>query len=48
MLIGVDWGGTKIEAAALDQDGEILVRRRADTPRSDYPGCLRLIADLVA
>jgi fructokinase len=48
MLIGVDWGGTKIEAAALDEDGAILVRRRADTPRSDYHGCLRLIADLVA
>jgi fructokinase len=47
MLIGVDWGGTKIEAAALDEDGAILVRRRADTPRSDYAGCLSLIADLV-
>jgi len=47
MLIGVDWGGTKVEAAALDEDGAILVRRRADTPRSDYQGCLRLIADLV-
>jgi fructokinase len=48
MLIGVDWGGTKIEAAALDADGAVLVRLRADTPRSDYPACLRLIADLVA
>ena len=48
MLIGVDWGGTKVEAAALDEDGAILVRRRADTPRSDYEGCLRLIAHLVA
>ena len=48
MLIGVDWGGTKIEAAALDDDGAILLRRRADTPRSDYEACLRLIADLVA
>ena len=48
MLIGVDWGGTKIEAAALDTDGAILVRRRVDTPRSDYDGCLRVIADLVA
>ena len=48
MLIGVDWGGTKIEAAALDADGAVLVRLRADTPRSDYAGCLRLIADLVA
>src|SRR3712207_3762967 len=48
MLIGVDWGGTKIEAAALDEDGTVLVRRRVDTPRSDYEGCLRVIADLVA
>jgi fructokinase len=47
MLIGVDWGGTKIEAAALDADGAIADRRRADTPRSDYEGCLRLVADLV-
>jgi fructokinase len=47
MLIGVDWGGTKIEAAALGEDGTVLDRRRADTPRSDYDGCLRLIADLV-
>ncbi|HET6530609.1 MAG TPA: ROK family protein [Actinoplanes sp.] len=48
MLIGVDWGGTKIEAAALDEDGTILLRRRTDTPRADYAGCLRVIADLVA
>ena len=47
MLIGVDWGGTKIEAAALDADGAVVDRRRADTPRSDYEGCLRLIAGLV-
>ena len=47
MLIGVDWGGTKIEAAALDADGAVVDRRRADTPRSDYQGCLRLIANLV-
>jgi fructokinase len=47
MLIGVDWGGTKIEAAALDADGAVVDRRRMDTPRSDYQGCLRLIASLV-
>lgn len=47
MLIGVDWGGTKIEAAALDADGAVVDRRRMDTPRSDYQGCLRLIANLV-
>src|SRR5919112_3190651 len=47
MLIGVDWGGTKIEAAALDADGAVVDRRRAATPRSDYEGCLRLITGLV-
>lgn len=48
MYIGVDWGGTKIEVAALDQSGRILTRRRRDTPRSDYGACLRTIVELVA
>ena len=48
MLLGVDWGGTKIEGIALGDDGSVLARQRADTPRSDYEGCLRVIADLVA
>jgi fructokinase len=43
----VDWGGTKIEARALDDAGVTLARVRADTPRSDYAGCLRVIAELV-
>lgn len=30
--IGVDFGGTKIEAAALDADGRFLARERAPTP----------------
>jgi fructokinase len=47
MLVGVDWGGTKIEVAALAEDGGQLARVRADTPRSDYEGCLALIAALV-
>ena len=46
-LVGVDWGGTKIEVAALREDGTELVRIRAATPRSDYDACLALIADLV-
>ena len=48
MLVGVDWGGTKIEVVALDDDGAELARVRADTPRSDYDGCLAVIAALVA
>src|SRR5687768_316157 len=47
MLIGVDWGGTKIEAIAMTEEGEELVRLREPTPRSDYEGCVRLIAGLV-
>lgn len=36
MLVGVDWGGTKIEVIALDPDGFELARVRAATPWSDY------------
>ncbi|HTI00065.1 MAG TPA: ROK family protein [Acidisoma sp.] len=48
MLIGIDWGGTKIEGIAMTPDGAEIARLRADTPRHDYDGCLTLIADLVA
>jgi fructokinase len=44
--IGVDFGGTKIEAAALDGEGRFLARVRAATPR-DYAASLAAIADLV-
>jgi fructokinase len=36
MRIGIDLGGTKIEALALDREGKELVRHRIDTPREDY------------
>ena len=45
--IGVDWGGTKIEVVALDEDDRQLVRRRVDTPRGDYRACLDVITHLV-
>ncbi len=47
MRIGVDLGGTKIEAIALNSDGEALLRRRIPTPRGDYEGTLRAITGLV-
>lgn len=47
MLVGVDWGGTKIEVIALSEQGGTLLQKRRDTPRSDYEGCLRTIVDLV-
>jgi fructokinase len=47
MRIGVDVGGTKIEAVALDDDGAVRARRRVATPR-DYDATLDAIAGLVA
>lgn len=48
LLIGVDLGGTKIEAAALGPCGETLARERAATPAGDYAATIRAIAALVA
>jgi len=47
LRIGVDLGGTKIEAAALAANGHMLLRRRVATPRDDYNGTLSAIAALV-
>jgi fructokinase len=44
--IGVDFGGTKIEAAALAPDGEVLARLRTSTP-SSYDAALAAIKDLI-
>jgi fructokinase len=46
MRIGVDLGGTKIEAIALEGSREVL-RKRVPTPRGDYPATVALIAALV-
>jgi len=48
MLVGVDWGGTKIEVVAMSEEGVERVRERVDTPRGDYDACLSAIAGLVA
>lgn len=47
LRIGVDLGGTKIEAVALDPSGEILARRRVATPAEDYDAIIRAVASLV-
>jgi fructokinase len=47
MRIGIDLGGTKIEALALDDAGLELARHRVDTPQHDYDGTLAAIAGLV-
>ena len=48
MLIGVDFGGTKIEAVALSPAGETLARKRVPTPRDDYAASIAAVAGLVA
>jgi fructokinase len=45
--IGVDFGGTKIEAAALDARGAVLARVRVPSP-PDYDQGLEAVRDLVA
>ncbi|QUD88180.1 ROK family protein [Phenylobacterium montanum] len=45
--IGVDFGGTKIEAAALDVEGRFQARVRAPNPR-EYQAAMELVRDLVA
>lgn len=47
MRIGVDFGGTKIEAAALDDAGAFAARIREPNP-GDYDAALMLVADLIA
>lgn len=47
LRIGIDLGGTKIEAAALDAHGTTLLRRRAATPSGDYDATLAAVRDLV-
>ena len=48
MRIGVDLGGTKIEAAALGDQGAVLVRKRVSTPAGDYEGTVDAVARLIA
>jgi fructokinase len=47
MRIGVDLGGTKIEALALADDDRELLRRRIPTPRNDYDATIAAVAQLV-
>lgn len=47
LRIGVDLGGTKIEALALTGDGREVIRRRVSTPQGDYEGTVRRAAELV-
>jgi len=45
--IGVDLGGTKIEAVAIEGEDRVRLGRRVATPRDDYAATLEAIARLV-
>ncbi|WP_019954698.1 ROK family protein [Yoonia vestfoldensis] len=47
MALGVDLGGTKIEAQLFAEDWRLLDRSRVDTPAT-YPALLQTLLDLVA
>ena len=48
LRIGVDLGGSKIEALAMDERGTELLRRRVATPRGDYVATVAAVAALVS
>ena len=48
MKIGLDWGGTKLEAIALDSvTNEELARNRIDSPQDDYQKILDSVCNLI-
>jgi fructokinase len=47
LRLGVDIGGTKLEAAAVDAAGTLPARRRMKTP-AGYDACLAAVRELVA
>jgi fructokinase len=47
MRIGIDLGGTKIEALGIDNTGKELVRHRVPTPRGKYAGTIQAMVELV-
>ncbi len=48
MRIGIDLGGTKIEAVVLVGCDEVRLRRRVATPAGDYPATVSAVAGLVS
>ena len=47
MRIGVNFGGNKLEAAAIDDNGAFLRRQRKPTPKSNYTDAVDAIVNLV-
>ena len=48
LRIGIDLGGTKTEALALDAAGREVIRKRIPSPRGDYAATISAISSLVS
>ena len=48
MRLGVDVGGSKIEAAVLNGEGRLVARRRTATPQRGYEDALRALVKIIA
>lgn len=48
MRLGLDIGGTKIEAVVLDDGGEIVYRERYPTPKENYQAFFHGVMDVIA
>ena len=46
--IGIDIGGTKIEAAAVRGERDVLWRERVPTPQGDYDASVRAVVEIIA
>lgn len=47
-VLGIDIGGTKMAAAIVDADGEVVNKGRIPTPRGDAAGVFAALGELVA
>jgi len=48
MKVGIDWGGTKIEAIVLDPStGKELLRKRVDAPKDNYEEIINKVCELI-
>ena len=47
-MLGIDLGGTKIEAVLLGDDGAVRWRERVPTPAGDYAGTVAAVAGLAS
>jgi glucokinase len=47
LTIGVDMGGTNMQAAVVDREGRVLARTRRDTPADDVEAAREVIVDVV-